>query len=365
MLIISPFFLEKAEKYRVKYKEVLSLLENPENIRDRKKLIELLQEKKSLENVIKPLDKYNEILKKIKEDQIILSETEDEEIIELAGEEIQTLEKKREQLLNRIKDALSPANAEDNKNAVLEIRAGTGGEEAGLFAADLLRMYVKYAENQGWKFEILNSSRTGMSGYREVISLISGENVYGQMKFESGIHRVQRVPVTEASGRIHTSAVSVAVLPEREEVEVEVNPEELVVDFYSASGPGGQHVNKSSTAVRIKHIPSGIVVACQDERSQHQNREKAMKILRTKLFEYEKEKKENEIRSKRKQMIGSGDRSEKIRTYNFPQNRITDHRINYTKYNLDSFLDGKIGDLIESLKTAQREESTDEVNRSS
>jgi peptide chain release factor 1 len=362
MSSIPTFFLEKAEKYRVKYKEILSLLENPENIKDRKKLIELSQEKKSLENVIMPLDEYKEILKKIEEDETLLSETEDEEIIELAGEEIRVLEKKKEQLLNRIKDALIPENVEDNKNAVLEIRAGTGGEEAALFVADLLRMYVKYAENQGWKFEILNSSRTGMNGYREVISLISGENVYGQMKFESGIHRVQRVPITESSGRIHTSAVSVAVLPEREELEVEINPEELEVDFYSASGPGGQHVNKSATAVRIKHKTSGIVVACQDERSQHQNREKAMKLLRTKLFEYEKEKKENEIRSKRKQMIGSGDRSEKIRTYNFPQNRITDHRINYTKYNLDSFLDGKIGDLIESLKAAQREESTDEID---
>jgi peptide chain release factor 1 len=362
---ISPFFLEKAEKCRIKYGEVLNLLQKPENINDRKKLIELSQEKKSLENVIRPLDEYNEILKKIKEDQMILSETKDQEIIKLAGEEIQVLEKKKEQLLNRIKDALIPENTEDNKNAILEIRAGTGGEEAALFVADLLRMYVKYAENQGWKFEILNSSRTGMNGYREVISLISGENVYGQMKFESGIHRVQRVPITEAGGRIHTSAVSVAVLPEREEVEVEINSEDLVVDFYSASGPGGQHVNKSATAVRIKHVPSGIVVACQDERSQYQNREKAMKLLRTKLFEYEESKKESEIRSKRKQMIGSGDRSEKIRTYNFPQNRITDHRINYTKYNLDSFLDGKIGGLVESLRTAQRGESTDEVNRSS
>jgi peptide chain release factor 1 len=361
MSSISTFFLEKAEKYRIKYKEILSLLENPENIKDRKKLIELSQEKKSLENVIRPLDEYREILKKIEEDKTLLSETEDEEIIELAGEEIKVLEEKKEQLLNHIKDALIPENAEDNKNAVLEIRAGTGGEEAALFVADLLRMYVKYAESERWKFEILNSSRTGMNGYREVISLISGENVYGQMKFESGIHRVQRVPITESGGRIHTSAVSVAVLPEREELEVEVNPEELQIDFYSASGPGGQHVNKSATAVRIKHIPSGIVVACQDERSQYQNREKAMKLLRTKLFEYEKERKENEIRSKRKQMVGSGDRSEKIRTYNFPQNRITDHRINYTKYNLDSFLDGKIGDLIENLKTAQREESTDEV----
>jgi peptide chain release factor 1 len=226
-------------------------------------------------------------------------------------------------------------------------------------------MYGKYAESKGWNFEILDSSRTEMGGYREVICLVVGENVYGEMKFESGIHRVQRVPVTESGGRIHTSAVSVAVLPEREELEIEIAPEDLEIDFYSASGPGGQHVNKSATAVRIKHKPSGIVVACQDERSQYQNREKAMKLLRTKLFKYEKEKKESEIKTKRKQMVGSGDRSEKIRTYNFPQNRITDHRINYTKYNLDSFLDGKISDLIDSLRAAQTEEFTGETNRGS
>jgi peptide chain release factor 1 len=352
-------FIKRAEECRDKYKKVIESLQDPEVIKDRKKIIELSQEKKSLENVIVPFDKYKETLAKIKEDEKILAETEDEEMINLAEEELHELKKKKELLANEIRDALMPKASEDKKNAVLEIRAGTGGEEAALFAADLLRMYTKYAEDQGWKFEVVDFSKTGMNGYREVIGLISGNKVYGKMKFESGIHRVQRVPVTESGGRIHTSAVSVAVLPEREEVEVEINPEDLDIDFYSASAPGGQHVNRASSAVRIEHKPSGIIISCQDERSQHQNREKAMRLLRAKVFEYEQEKADRKIKSKRKKMIGSGDRSEKIRTYNFPQNRITDHRINYTKYNLDSFLDGKIGDLIENLRTAQRDKDGD------
>jgi peptide chain release factor 1 len=357
---VSPF-LEKAEEFKIKYEEVLKKLQDPEVLKNRKKIIELSQEKKTLEDVIVPFDKYNEVLNKIKEDEIILNETEDEEIINLAKEELGELEKRKRKLIDKIKTALLPENAEDKKNAVLEIRAGTGGEEAALFCADLLRMYSRFAENMGWKIEIVDFSKTEMNGYREVINLISGQNVYGHLKFESGVHRVQRVPITESGGRIHTSAVTVAVLPEREEVEVEINPDDLKVDFFSASGPGGQHVNKACSAVRIEHKPSGIIVSCQEERSQHQNREKAMRLLRAKLFEYEKEKADKKVRSKRKKLVGSGDRSEKIRTYNFPQNRITDHRINYTKYNLDIFLDGKIDDLVERLRTAQKGEMVDEI----
>ena len=352
-------FLQKAEECRVKYEKVIESLQDPEVIKDRKKIIELSQEKKSLENIILPFNEYKSVTDKIKEDEKILSETEDEEMIVLAEEELRDLKKQKEKLLNKIRNALTPEASEDKKNAVLEIRAGTGGEEAALFAADLLRMYNRFAEDRGWKFEIVDFSKSGMNGYREVIAMVSGSRVYGEMKFESGIHRVQRVPVTESGGRIHTSAVSVAVLPEREEVEIEINPEDLDIDFYSASAPGGQHVNRASSAVRIEHKPSGIIVSCQDERSQHQNREKAMRLLRAKLFEYEQEKADKEIKSKRKKMIGSGDRSEKIRTYNFPQNRITDHRINYTKYNLNSFLDGEIGDLIENLRASQREKDED------
>ena len=350
-------FLKKAEECRDKYKKVIESLQDPEVIKDRKKVIELSQEKKSLENVILPFDEFNEVSLKIKEDEKILSETKDEEMINLAEEDIRELKKKKELLSNKIIDALMPEASEDKKNAVLEIRAGTGGEEAALFAVDLLRMYTRYAEDQGWKFEIVDFSKSGMNGYKEVIGLVSGEGVFGKMKFESGVHRVQRVPVTESGGRIHTSAVSVAILPERGEVEVEINPEDLEMDFFSASAPGGQHVNRASSAVRIEHKPSGIIVSCQDERSQHQNREKAMRLLRAKLFDYEQEKADKEMKSKRKKMVGSGDRSEKIRTYNFPQNRITDHRINYTKYNLDSFLDGDIGDLIESLRAFHREKN--------
>jgi peptide chain release factor 1 len=354
-------FLDKAEEYRIRYNRILNKLQDPAVIKDRKKIIELSQEKKALENIILPFDEYKEVLNKIKEDEKILKETEDEEMICLAEEDIKVLEEKKKLLLNKIKTAMMPGVAEDKKNAVLEIRAGTGGQEAALFCADLLRMYSRYAESKGWKFEIVDFNKTEMNGYREVINLISGENVYGDMKFESGVHRVQRVPVTESGGRIHTSAVTVAVLPEREAVEVEIDPDDLEVDFFSASGPGGQHVNKACSAVRIEHKPSGIIVSCQDERSQHQNREKAMRLLRAKVFEYEQEKADSKIRSKRKELVGSGDRSEKIRTYNFPQNRITDHRINYTKYNLDAFLDGKIGDLIESLKTEQKGEMSDEI----
>lgn len=354
-------FLEKAEEYRIKYNRILNKLQNPAVMKDRKKIIELSQEKKALENIILPFDEYKEILNKIKEDEKILKETEDEEMICLAEEDIKVLEEKKKLLLNKIKTAMMPEVAEDKKNAVLEIRAGTGGQEAALFCADLLRMYLRYAESKRWKFEIVDFNKTEMNGYREVINLISGENVYGDMKFESGVHRVQRVPITESGGRIHTSAVTVAVLPEREAVEVEIDPDDLEVDFFSASGPGGQHVNKACSAVRIEHKPSGIIVSCQDERSQHQNREKAMRLLRAKVFEYEQEKADSKIRSKRRELVGSGDRSEKIRTYNFPQNRITDHRINYTKYNLDAFLDGKIGDLIESLKAEQKGEESDEI----
>ncbi len=356
-----PIFLQKAEELEKKYKKILEELKKGEIISDRKKLVELSKEKKSLESVIKPYEEYTELLSKIEEDRELLGTTRDEEIIALAREEIQELEKREEELSREIKEALIPEDPEDHKNAVLEIRAGTGGEEAALFAADLLRMYRRFSESKGWKFDIVDYNKTDMNGYREVITLISGKNVYGRLKFESGIHRVQRVPETESGGRIHTSAVSVAVLPEREEVEIQINPDDLRIDFFSASGPGGQYVNKASTAVRIEHIPSGIVISCQDERSQYQNRVKALKLLRSRLYEFEKNKKESERKSKRRKLVGTGDRSEKIRTYNFPQNRLTDHRINYTKYNLDAVIDGGLDDLIDVLLQAQREELTNEV----
>ena len=347
-------FLKKAEEAKEKYKNILESLQNPEIVKNRDKLIELSREKKTLENIIDAYNEYNRIDKKIEEDNILINETEDQEIISLAKEEIENLEKRKDKLVNEMKKAMTPVDPDADKNVVLEIRAGTGGEEAALFSADLLRMYNRYSEQKDWKFDIVDYNKTDMNGYKEAIILISGKNVFGKLRYESGIHRVQRVPETESGGRIHTSAVSVVVLPEREEVEIEINPDDLKIDFFSASGPGGQHVNKASTAVRIEHNPSGIIVSCQDERSQYQNRVKAMKILRTRLYDLEKSKKDRERESSRKKMIGSGDRSEKIRTYNFPQNRITDHRINYTKYNLDSVMNGNLDNLIESLQAAEQ-----------
>jgi peptide chain release factor 1 len=347
-------FLKKAEEAKEKYKNILESLQNPEIVKNRDKLIELSREKKTLENIIDAYNEYNRIDKRIEEDNRLINETEDQEIISLAKEEIENLEKRKDKLVNEMKKAMTPVDPDADKNVVLEIRAGTGGEEAALFSADLLRMYNRYSEQKDWKFDIVDYNKTDMNGYKEAIILISGKNVFGKLRYESGIHRVQRVPETESGGRIHTSAVSVVVLPEREEVEREINPDDLKIDFFSASGPGGQHVNKASTAVRIEHNPSGIIVSCQDERSQYQNRVKAMKILRTRLYDLEKSKKDRERESSRKKMIGSGDRSEKIRTYNFPQNRITDHRINYTKYNLDSVMNGNLDNLIESLQAAEQ-----------
>lgn len=357
----TPSFLKKAAELKEEYREIEEKLKDTEIVNNHEKLIELSKKKKNLEDVIKPYNKYRELESKIEEDKEIIRESEDDEIRELAEVEIQEMQDEMEKLENEIKDALVPDNPEDKKNAVMEIRAGTGGEEAALFASDLLRMYTKHSEKKGWKIELMDYNRTDMDGFKEVILLISGEGAYGDLKFESGVHRVQRVPKTESGGRIHTSAVTVAVLPEREEVEIEINPDDIEIDFYSASGPGGQHVNRASSAVRLEHKPSGIVVACQDERSQHQNREKAMKLLRTRLYEYKKKKEEDKRRSKRKELIGTGDRSEKIRTYNFPQNRITDHRINYTKYNLQDYLDGNLEDLIKQLKEEQRQRITDEI----
>ncbi|MCK4421189.1 peptide chain release factor 1 [candidate division WOR-3 bacterium] len=355
-------FLDKIDNLKEKYEKILNDLQTPEILKDREKLIELSRAKKSLEDILNPYEDYKGVMEKIEEDEDLIREVQDEELVALAEEEIEELNKKKEELEKQIKEALIPDDPDANKNAVLEIRAGTGGEEAALFSADLLRMYQRFSETKGWKFEIVDYNRTDMNGYKEIIALISGKKVYGQLRFESGVHRVQRVPVTESGGRIHTSAVTVAVLPEREEVEVEIDPKDLRTDFYSASGPGGQHVNRSSTAVRLEHIPTGIVVACQDERSQHQNRIKAMRLLRARLYEMEKQKEEKERKSKRKSLIGTGDRSEKIRTYNFPQNRITDHRIDYTKYNLDAVLNGNLRDLIDSLVEAEREQVVYEIN---
>lgn len=360
--IIFMMILDKIEELKEKREEIINKLQDPEIINDREKLINLSREKKNLDNVIEPYNRYQNLLQKMEEDKKIIKNSDDRELIELAREELDNLKERKESILKEIREAMIPEDPDAEKNVVLEIRAGTGGEEAALFSADILRMYQRYSERKNWKFEIVDYNRTDMNGYKEVIAMISGDRVYSFLKFEGGVHRVQRVPKTESGGRIHTSAVTVAVLPEREEFEMSIDPSELNIDFYSASGPGGQHVNRASTAVRIEHEPTGLIVTCQDERSQHQNRIKAMKLLRSRLYEMEKEKREQKRKNRRKNIVGTGDRSEKIRTYNFPQNRITDHRINYTEYNLEAILDGEMDKLISSLREFEREKLIDEIS---
>jgi peptide chain release factor 1 len=276
----------------------------------------------------------------------------DEELKELVSEEIEDLRAREERLQEELKVMLIPKDPNDNKNAIVEIRAGTGGDEAAIFAGDLYRMYVKYAERKNWKVEELSGSMIGIGGFKEVIFSLSGHNVYGTMKFESGVHRVQRVPLTETSGRIHTSAATVAVLPEAEDVDVEIDPGDLRIDTYRASGAGGQHVNKVESAIRITHLPSGLVVTCQDEKSQHKNKAKALKILRSRLLALKQAEHEAEIAAQRRSMVSTGDRSAKIKTYNFPQGRVTDHRINLTLYKLEDVMQGDLDELIEAVKIA-------------
>jgi len=292
--------------------------------------------------------------KQQEEKDLIKLASEDEEFKSLAESELHTIKHRIEELTKEIQIALLPKDEDDNKNVILEIRAGTGGEEAALFAADLFRMYQKYAEKNRWKTEIITFSDTGKGGYKEVITLISGKDAFAKLKFESGVHRVQRIPDTESNGRVHTSAATVAVLPEALEVDLKINPNDLRIDVYRASGAGGQHVNTTDSAVRITHLPTGIVVAQQSERSQHKNKEKAMKILMARLYDHQKQEQDKEIKENRRSQVGSGDRSARIRTYNYPQGRLTDHRINYTGYKLPEFLDGDIDELINALISYDR-----------
>lgn len=352
---------EKLKSIRKKYSIINEQLSDPNIISDQSKIISLSKERRELAEIVEAFNEYEAVMKNINGNQEIINTSDDKELVEIAESELKELKEKLTALEEKIKFLLIPKDPDDDKNVIVEIRAGTGGEEAGLFAADLYRMYSRYAEKRGWKKELIDVSETGLGGIKEIVFSLSGDNVYGDMKFESGVHRVQRVPVTEASGRIHTSAASVVVLPEAEDVEIEIDPNDLRIDVYRSGGAGGQNVNKVETAIRITHIPTGIVVQCQDERSQLKNRQKAMKVLKARLYDLKISEQMNEIAAQRKSMVRKGDRSDKIRTYNFPQNRVTDHRIGLTLYNLDNIIEGELDELIEKLKIAEKTEKLNET----
>ena len=338
-----------------RFDELDKLLVDPKIVTNQNQVKKLAQERRQLEPIIQKGKEFISLINQIEEGQKILSES-DEELKNIVKEEMPELEEKRMKLEDELKILLLPHDPNDDKNTIIEIRAGTGGDEAALFAADLYRMYSRYAERSGWKHELMNLNATGIGGFKEIIFSLEGDSTYGKLKFESGVHRVQRVPKTEASGRVHTSAATVAVLPEAEEADIEVNESDLKIDTYRASGAGGQHVNKTESAIRITHLPTGLVVTCQDESSQHKNRAAAMKVLRSRLLSMEQDRIANERAKERKSLVSTGDRSAKIRTYNFPQGRITDHRIKYTCHQLDLVLDGELNEIIEQLQLADQQE---------
>lgn len=340
--------LDKLKGAEERFMELEMLLSDPDTIKDREAYQKYIREHSSLSKIVSIYRSYKKINEQI-EESISLLKNEDPEIKELARDEIEALGLEKEELEKKLRLLLVPKDEKDEKNVILEIRAGTGGEEAALFVTDLFRMYARYAENRNWKVEVLSSHPTGVGGLKEIIALIQGKGAYSRLKYESGTHRVQRVPVTEAQGRIHTSAVTVAVLPEAEEVEIDIDPTEIKVDVYRATGPGGQSVNTTDSAVRITHLPTGLVVTCQDEKSQFKNKAKAMRVLRARLLDSITMEQNEKRSAERKTQIGSGDRSERIRTYNFPQSRITDHRIGLTLYKLEYVLEGNIDEIISEL----------------
>jgi peptide chain release factor 1 len=347
---------DKLEQVENRYRELEGLLSDPNLLSQQKEYSKVAKERSELEEIVSCFREWKKVERETQENRLLLEEN-DEAMRELAKEELNSLRERKEKLENRLRLLILPKDPNDNKNVILEIRAGTGGEEAALFAAELFRMYSRYAESRSWRVEIMSSNATGLGGFKEIILSIEGQGAYSRLKFEGGVHRVQRVPVTEGSGRIHTSAVTVAVLPEADEVELAIDPKEIRVDVFRSSGPGGQSVNTTDSAVRITHIPTGIVISCQDEKSQHKNRAKGMKILRARLLEKKQEEQRSEIAASRKLMVGSGDRSERIRTYNFPQGRLTDHRINLTIYQLDRIMEGQIDDVVEALITHYQAEA--------
>ena len=352
---------DKLEAVEARYREIERQIADPELMKDMNRYRELMQEYSQLQETVEEYDRYKKLMREVEEARSLIEDEQDDEMLAMANEEIERLESSRKESEDRLKRLLIPKDPLDGKNIIVEIRAGTGGEEAALFAADLYRMYARYADANGWKLEVLNSNDTGIGGFKEIVFSISGKNVYEHLRYESGVHRVQRVPTTESGGRIHTSAVTVAVLPEAEETDIAINNEDLKIDVYRSSGPGGQSVNTTDSAVRITHLPTGTVVTCQDEKSQHKNKAKALRVLRSRLYEGEEAKRQEERAESRKSQIGSGDRSERIRTYNYPQNRVTDHRINLTSHKLEQILQGELDEIVENLKYSARQEYLQEM----
>ncbi|HZP03191.1 MAG TPA: peptide chain release factor 1 [Terriglobia bacterium] len=355
-------FLEKLAEIEKKYEELNAQLSEPRVLSDPALYQKTAKASAELREVVEKYREWKEIERSVTETRALLADSSsDPEMAALAHEELAHLEKRREAAEGELKILLLPKDPNDEKNIVLEIRAGTGGDEATLFAQEIFRMYSRYAEEQGWRVEVLSTSLSGVGGLKEVIALIEGRKVYSKLKYESGVHRVQRVPATEQQGRIHTSAVTVAVLPEADEVEIEIDPKDIRIDTFCSSGPGGQSVNTTYSAVRITHLPTGMVVSCQDEKSQIKNRAKAMRVLRSRLYEMKLQEQQKQITEERRAMVGTGDRSEKIRTYNFPQNRFTDHRIGLTIYQLDQVMDGKLDEIIDALTAYYQAEKLKQV----
>lgn len=353
--------LEKLQRIEQRYEELNRLMATPEIAADHDKIRELAQEQSDFQDVVEAFREYRAVEAELEATEEMLEDSLGDEMHALVQDEIEKLSARRHRLWETLQQLLLPQDPRDKKNVIVEIRAGTGGDEAGLFAADLYRMYQRFAENQGWKTEVVSSNPTGIGGFKEIIFEVKGRRVFSQLKYESGVHRVQRVPETETSGRIHTSTATVAVLPEMDEIEVDINPSDLRIDVFRSSGPGGQSVNTTDSAVRITHEPTGIVVSCQDEKSQHQNRAKALRVLRARLYQMEEEKRFEELGAQRRSQVGTGERAEKIRTYNFPQSRVTDHRVGLTSYQLERVLDGELDEFIETLASHDQVEQLKEL----
>lgn len=354
--------LQRLDNLEEKYEELTDLLSQPDIISDQNKYQKYAKAHADLTDVVTKYREYKSVIKQIQDSKEMLQTEDDEEFRQMLVEELESLDKQKSDTEAELKILLLPKDPNDEKSVIMEIRAGTGGDEAALFAADLFRMYTRFAEEQGWKIDLMDSHYTDIGGIKEIIFVIDGKGAYSKLKYESGVHRVQRIPSTESGGRIHTSAATVAVLPEAEEVEVEIDQNELRIDVYCSSGPGGQSVNTTQSAVRITHVPTGLVVTCQDEKSQHKNKAKALRVLRARLKEIMEEEKNAELAGARKNQVGSGDRSERIRTYNFPQGRVSDHRINLTLHKLEAVLEGQLMEIIEALITNDQAERLKQVD---